>query len=209
MAENRLKNVFGQSRWQIISMLRKQPLGVKQLAQRLEITENAIRPHLTVLERDGLVKQKGIKQSGGKPAHIFELTSEAEQLFPKLYGGLISLMISEIQSTHSKKEYKDLLIGTAKRLSEKWPAISGSDEMKIQGGVDVLNRLGGLAEVDNEGGNLGIKGYSCPLAEVTKDHQDFCDVAEELLESLTGLKYHRLCDYEGKPKCRFKIAKAQ
>ena len=44
--------------------------------------------------------------------------------------------------------------------------------------VEVLNELGGLAELEERDGAVVIRGYSCPLAGVTPDHPEVCRMAE-------------------------------
>lgn len=175
------------------------------MAEKLEVTDNAVRPHLVMLERDGLVRQMGIKQSGGKPSHIFELTQEAEQLFTKSYGLLLSYFLSESRAALDDEAFQKLLGATARRLARRWPPASGNKLSKIEAGVAVLNDLGGLAEVSKEMESYFIQGYSCPLAEVTKDHPEVCYLAQVLLEELTGLTFERCCSYGDKPKCRFQV----
>jgi predicted ArsR family transcriptional regulator len=48
---------FDSTRGQIVMMLRGATRTVDELAKELELTDNAVRAHLTTLERDGLVKQ--------------------------------------------------------------------------------------------------------------------------------------------------------
>ncbi len=208
MSINRNKHLFGQSRWYIITQLRKRPQGVKELSEGLGVSENAVRPHLAFLERDGLVQQKGIKQSGGKPAHIFELTDEAEQLFPKAYGALLSHILSELRISYNDKALNNLLKATAERLAKQWPKATGDTLHKVKSGVNLLNELGGLAEVSWEKEKCFINGYSCPLGGVTKEHHEVCYLAEILLEDLTGLKLKQCCSYEDGPKCRFQVMSA-
>lgn len=205
MDANRNKNLFGQSRWQIITLLRKEALGVKELSEKLGVTDNAIRPHLILLERDGFVVQKGIKQSGGKPAHIFELTEESEQLFPKAYGVLLSNMLSELREKLNDEEFKSLLTATAERLSKNWRIASGGISDRMEAGIDVLNDLGGLSEMFEDNDGVFIKGYSCPLSDATKHHPEVCHLAEVLLKDLTGLELERCCSYDPKPKCCFHV----
>ena len=44
------------TRGRIVTLLRGSPRTVKELATGLELTDNAVRAHLTTLERDGLVQ---------------------------------------------------------------------------------------------------------------------------------------------------------
>ena len=76
------------NRGQIVSLLRRSGRTVEELARALDLTDNGIRAHLAVLERDGVVRQWGSVRrdsGGGKPAYVYELTPEAEDLIPKGY----------------------------------------------------------------------------------------------------------------------------
>ncbi len=76
---------FATTRGQLILLLRRADQTVEELAQALQLTDNAVRAHLATLERDGLVEQQGMRRGGGKPAFVYTLTAEAERLFPKAY----------------------------------------------------------------------------------------------------------------------------
>lgn len=180
-------------------------MGVKDLAAALGVTPNGIRPHLASLERDNLVRQVGVKLSGGQPAHIFELTTDAELFFPKAYGVLLANMLTEVRSTLDESAFNQLLSATALRLARNWPKATGDRNSKIEAGVSVLNEIGGLAEFSKEEDGDFIQGYSCPLSEATKTHPEVCYLAQILLEDLTDLKFERCCSYGEKPRCRFQV----
>ena len=68
-------------------LLRRSGRTVEELARALDLTDNGVRAHLAVLERDGIARQRGSVRrgsGGGKPAYVYELTSEAEELFRRL-----------------------------------------------------------------------------------------------------------------------------
>jgi predicted ArsR family transcriptional regulator len=65
-------------------LLRRSGRTVEGLAQELDLTNNGIRAHLAVLEGDKIVRQRGSVRrgrSGGKPAHVYGLISEASLPF--------------------------------------------------------------------------------------------------------------------------------
>ena len=79
----RYQRFFASTRGQIITLLRRSSRTVDELAQALDLTDNAVRAHLATLERDGLVQQRGVRRGSGKPASVYDLTVEADQLFQK------------------------------------------------------------------------------------------------------------------------------
>jgi predicted ArsR family transcriptional regulator len=81
------------SRGQVVRLLRRGERTVDELARALGLTDNAVRSHLAALERDGLVRQAGLRRGVSKPAYAYALTPAAERLFPKAYGTLLRLLL--------------------------------------------------------------------------------------------------------------------
>ena len=79
-----LRLLLDSTRGRIVSLLRGKVSTVNELAQELGLTDNAVRAHLLSLERDGLVRQSGVQRGYRKPHFAYELTPEAESLFPRL-----------------------------------------------------------------------------------------------------------------------------
>src|ERR1051326_2960177 len=84
------KNTGGEN----LEIPRNRESTVNELADELHLTDNAIRAHLASLERDRLVMQSGFKAGVRKPHTTYALGPEAEQLYPKAYGRLVSLLMS-------------------------------------------------------------------------------------------------------------------
>ena len=90
------QRMLSTTRGRVLALLRWGPRTVNDLARSLELTDNAVRLHLSALERDGLVEQEGVRRGIGKPAHVFQLTSEAESLFPKAYATLLGEVLGMV-----------------------------------------------------------------------------------------------------------------
>src|SRR5438067_1922046 len=111
MATERLpRRFFVGTRGRILTLLRRESRTVDELAQALELTGNAVRVQLTALERDGLVQQQeGERRGVGKPAHIYKLTPEAENIFPKAYQRVFDQLLDLLGERMSSDEMEELL----------------------------------------------------------------------------------------------------
>src|SRR5687768_9921707 len=94
---SRMPELLGATRTRLLELLRRSRRSINELAAAVGISDNAVRTHLSALQRDGLVEPAGTERStGGKPAQLYEITPDAEELFPKAYGwtlgGLLSLL---------------------------------------------------------------------------------------------------------------------
>jgi predicted ArsR family transcriptional regulator len=201
-------------RGQIVTLLRRSGRTVEDLAQALGLTSNGVRAHLAVLERDGIVRQRGsVRRSsgGGKPAYVYELTQGAEDLFPKAYEPALRRLLDVLSERLGSEESEALLRSVGRRLAEEHSMrADGTDgaRARLESAVEILNELGGLAELEEHDGALVIRGYSCPLAGVTPDHPEVCRMAETLIAELAGVPVHERCDRGERPRCCFEIASA-
>ena len=211
MTTNRDEKFFASTRGQIVVLLRRSGRTVEDLARALDLTDNGVRAHLAILERDGIVRQRGsVRRSsgGGKPAYVYELTQEAEDLFPKAYEPVLRRLLDTLSNQLGPEESEALLRSVGRRLAEEHSTRADGSHARLEAAVDVLNELGGLAELEERDGVVVIRGYSCPLAGVTPDHPEVCRMAETLIAELAGVPVHERCDRGERPRCCFEIASA-
>ena len=200
---------FKSTRGQIVTLLRRAARTVEELAQALDLTDNGVRVHLATLERDGIVRQRGSVRrtsGGGKPAYIYELTPEAEELFAKAYEPVLSQLLDVLAVQLGPQESEALLRSVGRRLAEGQTVRADEVRGRLEAGVGVLNKLGGLAELEERDGSFVIRSYSCPLAGVAPDHPEVCRMAETLLTELAGVPVYEHCDRGERPRCCFEVA---
>ena len=196
---------FASTRGRIVMLLRRDSRTVDELAQILNMTDNAVRAHLTTLERDGFVQQLGERRGSSKPAFIYELSADAEQLFPKAYGPVLRQLLEVLSEEMTTDELEALMRRTGRRLAEQQHLPAGDLQSRLQMAVNVLNELGGLAELEQRNGSFYIHGYSCPLAAVVPGHPEVCRLAETLLTELVGQPVKECCNGNEPARCCFSV----
>jgi predicted ArsR family transcriptional regulator len=200
------------TRGQVVQLLRRGEATVNELAEALNLTDNAVRSHLSTLERDGLVRQSGKRTATRKPEALYSLTPEAGQLFPKAYDLLFNQLLHSLESRITPAEKGELLREVGRRLAgvraplSKVPTEAELRE-RLKIAVDVLNDLGGLAELEDSGDEIVIRGFSCPLGSVVKEHPEVCQLAETLLAEIVGVPLREACVRNGAPRCLFRLSK--
>jgi len=209
MAVNRAdERFFASTRGKIVVLLRRERRTVDDLASALGLTDNAIRAHLATLERDGLVTQGALRRGGGKPSFTYELTLEAERLFPKAYGALLQELLGVLGERLPRETVADALREVGHRVAREHGTASGTLAQRVDEALAVLGELGGLAEAEEQGERYLIQGYSCPLAAAVGGHPDACLVMETLLTDLIGMPARQACDTGTPPRCRFEVPAA-
>jgi predicted ArsR family transcriptional regulator len=200
---------FSTTRGQIVALLRRTRQTVDDLAAVLQLTDNAVRAHLLRLERDGLVRQRGVRRGERRPSLVYELTPDAEALFPKAYGPALAGLLEVLREHVAEDRLRDWLKESGRRLAVGRPLAAGGPRERLQAAAEVLSSLGGLAEVEADAdGHLQVRGFSCPLGEVVVDHPEACQLAEALVAEVSGLAVQERCvrDPESPPRCCFDLA---
>ena len=193
------------TRGKVVMLLRQGRRTVDELARALGLTDNAVRAHLAALERDGLVAQAGVRRGGGKPAYTYDLTPEAERLFPKAYGALLHELLDVLAERLPPAVLADALREVGHRVAAGHEVREGTLRERVGHAVALLGELGGLAEVEEREGGFVIRGCSCPLAAAVEGHPEACLLAETLLTDVVGVPVRQVCDQGPPPSCRFEV----
>lgn len=194
---------FSSTRGQIVQLLRRQDQTVRELADTLDLTKNAIRSQLTKLEREDLVQPVGKRPRVRKPETVYGLTEEAEQIFPRAYDVLLRELIALLEE-RDDIDAEALLKAAGKRLAVQLGGTStGTVEERVAEAQSVLEELGGLPELERQNGSIVLRGHSCPFRAVVEHHDAVCEMAAVLLAEMTGLPVQRACQVEEAPQCMF------
>jgi len=200
------KRFFESTRGQIVTILRGSPCTVDELAEKLNLTDNAVRAHLATLERDGVVRQTGLRRGPRKPHFTYALTEEADKLFPKAYDALLNQLIAVLKTRLQPDEIEDVLREVGRAVAaDAAPGKEGNLEGRVQTALKVLEAIGGTAEAEKEGDKIVIRSGGCPLAAAVNVHPEVCRLAETLVSEIVKAPVVEQCVRDGRPKCRFEI----
>jgi predicted ArsR family transcriptional regulator len=191
-----------------VTLLQAKPSTVDEIARQLGLTANAVRAQLTSMERDGLVLRSGRRPGTTRPAHIFELTPEVEQLLSRAYIPLLSQLVQTFAGSLPADQVEALLRKTGRALAAELLAgrpPSGSLRSRVSLASRLLNeQLGALTHVEKNG-RFVIRDVGCPLSAITGKHA-VCLAMESLVSEVVGERVHECCVREGRPRCCFQIA---
>jgi predicted ArsR family transcriptional regulator len=209
LATNWDERFFESTRGRIVMLLRRSGRTVEELANSQGLTDNGVRAHLAVLERDGIVRQRGSVRrgsGGGKPAYVYELTPKAEDLFTKAYEPMLRRLLGVLAERMGPEDTDALLRAVGRGLAEGKTIPTDGTRARLEAAVAVLNELGGLAQLEERDGAYVIQGYSCPLAALTPDHPEVCRMAETLVTEVAGVPVYERCDRGERPRCCFEVS---
>ena len=197
---------FDSTRGKIVILLRHDLHTVSELAKVLNLTDNAVRAHLATLEGDGLVRRSGERRGFRKPHHSYELTSDAEALFPKRYGPLLERILSALKKRFGSIRVTSVLRAVGREIanSRKLAAHASLDE-RLDQILTVFREFGGQARLEHTDGIALIRGTTCPLAAVTGNHTEVCQMVQTLISEIAGMPVRQKCHRTPTPKCCFEL----
>jgi predicted ArsR family transcriptional regulator len=201
------ERLFKSTRGKILNLLRTGECTVNELAEKLNLTDNAVRAHLASLERDRLVIQSGMKRGVRKPHTTYSLGPDAEQMFPKAYGRLVSLLMGMFSRRITPRALRAGMRAAGRKVA--WEHLAELTDknrgQRIDAALGILKELGGAAVFREEDGKHFICGYGCPIAAATANHPEACLLAESLLSEIIGSPVKEHCIRGPSPSCRFEV----
>jgi DeoR family suf operon transcriptional repressor len=191
------------SRSNILNFLKRNEFSVDELSVQLGISQTATRQHLSILERDGLVKRRALKEKIGRPKDLYSLTEKAETLFPKAYHELCNLVIGDMIEREGPENVKAMMgrLGT-KYASQYKRRVKGTGD--VESVVGILNELGAFAEAGRNDGQF-LKVCNCPFYEISQEFKDIiCEFHLKFIGSLLNLPVKLMsCMAQGDEDCFF------
>ncbi|MGH7581424.1 MAG: helix-turn-helix transcriptional regulator [Gemmatimonadales bacterium] len=198
------------TRGQVLTQLRRGPATVEELARGIGLTDNAIRSHLSTLERDALVRQTGTRRGpgAGKPAVVYELAPDAEMRLSRAYAPVLTNLLEELSGRLPPEQTEAVLLAVGQRLAQSVPRSRGSLDQRVRDAATLLNELGGDASVESDGSDLLIRGCGCPLSVAVARRPEACRAVQGLLSEIIGVPVRQCCEQGPHPRCCFTVPSA-
>jgi predicted ArsR family transcriptional regulator len=170
------------------------PSSPDTIATALEASRTGVLQQLHALEEAGLVSHAAEKHGVGRPRHVYDVTAEAQGLFPTDYGGFASGLVKAIEAVGGDDLVEQVFAARRRqigdrirrRMAERLP-----DESTIEDRVRVLavlqNEAGYLAEaVVGVDGLLRLREHNCAIDKIARRTQAPCEAELELFQELLG-----------------------
>jgi predicted ArsR family transcriptional regulator len=195
------------TRARLLALLREGTWTVDDLAERLSLTDNAVRFHMDALEKVGTVRKDGVRRIGvGQPASVYSLSPVGEEAFSRAYAPVLIACLEELRDRSSAQQVATFLRRVGKRLARGFTHSPGPLAARVAGASDLLNTLGGITSVEKSGNTFRIVGRACPLSRAVEADHCVCAAVTSLVAEVVGAEVEERCDRSGRPKCCFEIS---
>ncbi|HEV2475465.1 MAG TPA: helix-turn-helix domain-containing protein [Candidatus Dormibacteraeota bacterium] len=176
------------TRMEVLELLRRKGRSsAETIANDLGVTPNAVRQHLTNLEREGLVVSQPERSGRGRPSLLFGLTERADAVFPKRYGQLATMVLQEVQEMGGPDALDEVFARVAARHASAIERdFDGLDfDEKLRRVVAWIGRAGTLVEQTESPEGVKITIHNCPFRNTALKFPQVCTITPQLISRLT------------------------
>jgi predicted ArsR family transcriptional regulator len=206
------QQIAGRStRMEVLELLRRKGhASAETIAAELLVTPNAIRQHLTNLERDGFVVSSPEKSRRGRPSLLFSLTERADSVFPKRYGQLATMVLQEVQEMGGPEALDEVFERMATRhagaISRNLEGLEFDE--KLRRVVAWIGRAGTLAEQTETPEGVKVTIHNCPFRNTALKYPQVCTITPHLISQLLGTAVSQADSiHRHDPYCSFVVAR--
>ncbi len=204
-----MEREFPSTREHVVKLLRTRGgMTANALASELGITAMGVRRHLTMLERDALVRVEMQHQKMGRPTFVYALTDQAHDLFPKNYHTLANQFLDAMHDTTGDQGVEALFNARMNHLLKQYrPRMTGKN---------LPERVAELARIQDEAGYMAVweksddgfilKEQNCAIYRVACRHQQACEFEIDLFRQLLDADITRIeHQIKGERNCTYLV----
>ncbi|MFD7324475.1 helix-turn-helix transcriptional regulator [Streptomyces sp. NPDC059875] len=185
------------------SILDHGPSTVADLAQRLRLTQAAVRRHLDSLVAENVVEAREKRVYGartrGRPAKVFALTDCGRDAFDQSYDSLAVDALRWIEQTAGGGAAGEAAVAAfaRDRLEHQAEAYreaveSADPDQRTEALAKALSKDGYAATARNAPVGEQLCQHHCPVAHVAEQYPQLCEAETEIFSRLLGTHVQRL-----------------
>lgn len=205
----------GSTRKQILLMIKTEgPLTVGEMAERLGVTEMAVRRHINTLERDGLIQARLLRQAMGRPTSQYYLTEKSDDYFPKSYSNFTLELLEDLEKDFGSELINQIFHNREERYAKAHRAeLANKKELreKVRLLAEIQEKKGYMVKLEElPDGSFELIEYNCPISQVANQYIQACQCERNWIERVLDANVERpMCQANGEQCCVFRIKPKQ
>jgi predicted ArsR family transcriptional regulator len=170
------------------------PSSPDQLAQRLGASRTGVLQQLRALETANLVSRQTIRHGVGRPRHLYDVTPDAQDLFPSNYDALASGLLAAIEAVGGDDLLDQVFAARRRQLGDRvrehmaeHVAPDASLEDRVRELAVIQADQGYLADtVLGTDGTIRLREHNCAIYHVAAGTPAACQAELELFSEVLG-----------------------
>lgn len=182
----------------LVHIRRAGPSSPDAIAAALGASRSGVAQQLRALDTAGLVTRTAVRHGVGRPRHLYDVTPEAQDLFPSNYDGLATGLLAAILEVGGDTLVEEVFAARRRqaeaRLRADMDATLPPDaplEDRVRELARLQDELGYLAEARVADGVLTLVEHNCAVLDVAQASPVACQAELELFERVLGTEVRR------------------
>ena len=178
----------------LVHLRQSGPSSPDSLSAALGASRTGILQQLHALEAAGLVSHAAEKHGVGRPRHLYDVTAEAQGLFPADYGGFASGLLKAIEAVGGDDLVEQVFAARRRQIGDR---IRRRMTEQLAADAPFADRVRLLAVLQDEAGYLAeavvdgdgpvrLKEHNCAIDKIARRTQAACDAELALFRELLG-----------------------
>jgi predicted ArsR family transcriptional regulator len=170
------------------------PSSPDQLATRLGASRTGVLQQLRALESANLVSRATVRHGVGRPRHLYDVTADAQDLFPATYDALASGLLAAIGAVGGEQLLEEVFAARRRQLVDR---VRGQLAERVSAEAPLADRVRELSEIQAAQGYLaetvlGLDGsirlreHNCAIYHVARTTPEACQAELELFREVLG-----------------------
>jgi predicted ArsR family transcriptional regulator len=170
------------------------PSSPDQLATRLGASRTGVLQQLRALEAANLVSRQTVRHGVGRPRHLYDVTLDAQDLFPATYDALAAGLLAAIGAVGGDELVEEVF--TARRL-QLGIRVREQLEDRVPAGAPLSERVRELAEIQaaqgylaetvmDVDGSIRLREHNCAIYHIARGTPAACQAELDLFREVLG-----------------------
>jgi len=182
----------------------EQGLTLDQLADLLEISRNAVKQHISVLEKISCIESRMLPSAGGRPSRAYTLTETGMAIFPKQYALFSTALLNAIGENLKASELEKLFMTIGRDLASSFKDRVNNSDNKIAEVIKIMEELGYEARLSSKDMASEIIAKNCVFHDLAVKNPTVCELDRSLISALLDSRIEQQeCMVKGGNSCRF------
>ena len=170
------------------------PSSPDQLAERIGASRTGVLQQLRALEAAHLVSRQTVRHGVGRPRHLYDVTADAQDLFPSNYDGLAAGLLAAIESVGGDDLLDQVFAARRRQLGDR---VRGQMAERVAPEAPLLDRVRELAVIQGDQGYLAdatlspdgtirLREHNCAIYHIAAGSPAACQAELELFSEILG-----------------------
>lgn len=178
----------------LLRLRRDGPASPDQLAAAIGASRTGVLQQLRALEGTNFVSRQTVRHGVGRPRHIYDVTDDAQELFPSNYDGLAAGLLAAIGAVGGEPLIEQVFQARRQQIGER---VRRELDERLGPDAPFVERVRALAVLQDEQGYLAtaevgpdgsilLKEHNCAILDVARGEVAACRAELELFRDVLG-----------------------